>query len=157
MLENHMVLNTADAPWNRPDMPDWECSCGANHGYDVRTKTYPIWHSRGHFVEQCSHPDCGSRCCHECAVTCRICGCHYCSEHQKHFNQHLELCEDCGACYTNFANTVDPPDLQKLIDIERNIQRCGSVRRINPTETEIDWLIAELKEAWESLATQRKE
>jgi hypothetical protein len=152
MLENHMVLNTADAPWNAPDMPQWECSCGVSHAYDVGKQTYPIWHSRGGYVEECAG-NCGRRCCHDCAVTCRICGCHYCPDCRKGFDAGLKLCEECGAHYTVFAPAF-PEEAEKLMAIEKRIARGRMYHREIPTGSEIDWLIEQLKEAWESLAAR---
>ena len=117
---------------------------------------YPKWRNNGRrFVDHCAGKDCEQRCCHACAVTCRICGCHYCPEHQKGFDTHLELCEDCGAYYTTFASFIEPPDVQKLVDIERRLARAGSYGRAYILDSERDWLILQLKEAWESLATRK--
>ena len=156
MLENAMARNTPDAPWNREDMPDWECSCGIDYGYAVRKEGYPSWRQNGRrFVEDCSVEGCERRCCHDsdCSKTCRICGRHFCPDHQKGFFEHLELCEDCGGQYESFRNYMEPPDLQKLIDIERKRKLPAGSYGHALLDSEIDWLVSSLKDAYESLAT----
>ena len=115
---------------------------------------YQIWHSFSKYVEDCAGGDQEHRCCHACAVTCQICGCHYCPKHQKGFHRDLKLCEECGAYYSTFAHSIDTPDVQKLIHIEERIARGRPYGHGGePLQSEVDWLIQELKEAWEALAS----
>ncbi len=156
-LENHMVLDSPDAPWNAKEPGRWECDCGYAHAYEVKTSGgYPKWRNNGRrFVEDCAGSDCTKRCCHDCAVTCRICGCHYCPEHQKGFFKPLSLCEDCGACYTTVHGHIDAADVEKLIEIERRLASGRAYGRGNILDSERDWLIESLKEAWETLASRK--
>ena len=158
-LENHMALNTADASWNQPDARElrrFECACGVDHTPDVDRLGYPKWHSLGKFVEDCpgGSNDQEHRCCHVCALTCRICGCHYCPKHQKGFSPGpLNLCEECGAYYTTFAPAFEA-EAEKLITIEARMARGRPYGHGGePLQSEVDWLIQELKEAWEALAS----
>jgi len=151
-LENHMVLNGPDAPWNAREPGQWECDCGYDHSREVKRLTYPLWRNNGrHFVEDCAHEHCTQRCCHQCAVTCLICGCHYCPEHQGGFFAALSLCADCSEGYVTFAASQDKADLQALLKIEaRRASARPYGRGFYLLDSEVDWLIAQLKEAWEA-------
>jgi hypothetical protein len=133
----------------------FECACGADHTPTVDRVGYPNWHAAHRFVEDCAAGDREHRCCHVCAVTCDICGCHYCPQHQKGFGLgSLYLCEDCSAHYTEFAPARDRKDVDTLIGIESKIAAGRPYGHGgDPSRCQVDWLIQKLKEAWEALAS----
>jgi hypothetical protein len=54
------------------------------------------------------------------------------------------------------ASFIEPDQVRKLMDIEGRLVIAGAYGRAYVLDSERDWLILSLKEAWESLAEKRK-